>query len=164
MQVGVLSSMSNASTVMFTGNVTHKLDPKSRVAIPAGWRAAQDSVLTLIDATRDAYPIIKCYTREGFADKIASIRTQAEARGVEPGDIDRYVGIITGRSFEAEVSSQGKLLIPKQQRSRLRLGETATIVGRGSYFEIWEPADFEASNSPEAISKLDLDKLFHILS
>lgn len=156
--------MDNVSAVMFTGNVTHKLDPKSRVAIPATWRAMQDCVLTLIDASSDGYPVLKCYTRAAFAEKITGIRSQAEARGVEPGDIDRYIGIITGRSFQAEVSSQGKLLIPKAQRERLKLEETATIVGRGAYFEIWAPADFEATNSPEALAKLELDKLFHILS
>ncbi|MDO5450955.1 MAG: hypothetical protein Q4F30_08715 [Akkermansia sp.] len=156
--------MGSVSTVMFTGNVTHKLDPKSRVAIPAGWRAAQEGALTLIDANFDEYPVLKCYTKESFAEKIAAIRQQAEQRGAEPGDIDRYIGIITGRCFEAEVSSQGKLLIPKPQRERLKLGENATIVGRGTYFEIWSPADYEATNSPEAISKIELDKLFHMLS
>lgn len=150
--------------VMFTGNVTHKLDPKSRVAVPAGWRAAQQGVLRLIAASSDGYEILKCYTEEAFAEKIESIRTQAEMRGIEPGDIDRYVGIITGRSFEAEVSSQGKLLIPKGQRERLHLEDMATIVGRGAHFEIWHPDDFEAANSLEAISKLELDKLFRILS
>ena len=158
------NGMDNASKVMFTGNVTHKLDPKSRVAIPAGWRAAQEGVLTLIDAHYETYPVLKCYTQESFADKIASIRSQAEARGVEPGELDRYIGMITGRSFQAELSSQGKLLIPKQQRERLGLKESATIVGRGTYFEIWSPEDYALTNTPEAISKVELDQLFHMLS
>lgn len=149
---------------MFTGHVTHKLDAKSRVAVPAGWRAAQGQTLVMIDARSEEYRILKCFTREAFAEKISAIRQQAEAHGVQPGEIDHYVGRITGCCFEAEVSSQGKLLIPKQQRERLRLGDTATIVGRGAHFEIWAPADFEATNSPDALSKLKLDQLFHILS
>lgn len=160
----VRKGMDNASKVMFTGNVTHKLDPKSRVAIPAGWRAAQEGVLTLIDANSDSYPVLKCYTAASFADKVEAIRTQAEARGVSPGDLDRYIGMITGRSFQAELSSQGKLLIPKTQRERLKLKDTATIVGRGTYFEIWSPEDYALTNTPEAISKIELDQLFHILS
>lgn len=156
--------MGGVSTVLFTGNVTHKLDPKSRVAIPANWRVSQDPTLRLIESSSDGYPIIKCYTRDGFETKMATVRAQAEATGANPGDIDRYIGIITGRCLEAEVSNQGKLLIPKQQRDRLKLRETAVIVGRGNYFEIWEPADFAASNSQEAIDKLGLDQIFHILS
>lgn len=156
--------MANESTVMFTGNVTHKLDPKSRVAVPAGWRAAQGQVLILIDATSESYRIMKCYTKEAFADKMATIRTQAEAQGISPGEIDLYVGKITGCSFEAEVSTQGKLLIPKKQRERMNLAENATIVGRGAYFEIWKPEDFEATNTPEVLGRLKLDQMFHILS
>lgn len=149
---------------MFTGNVSHKLDPKSRVAIPAGWRAAQDAVLTLIDATSDGFPILKCYTKAAFDCKLDAIRAQAEALGKQPGEIDRYIGIIAGCCFQAEVSSQGKLLIPKQQRERLKLTENAVIVGRSDYFEIWEPADFAKANSLEAIKRNELDKIFHILT
>lgn len=156
--------MSNVSPVLFTGNVTHKPDSKFRVAVPAGWRAAHNAVLTLIDATSDGYPVLKCYTGDAFEQKITDIRTQAEARGAEPGDIDRYIGLITGRCFEAEVSSQGKLLIPKAQRERLKLVDAVVLVGRGAYFELWSPADFEAANSPETLAESTLDKLFHILS
>ncbi len=149
---------------MFTGNVTHKLDPKSRVAIPASWRDAQGATLWLIATHNEGYPILKCYTKESFADMVNGIRTHAEARGVEPVKINQYIGAIIGLSFEAEVSSQGKLLIPKAQRERLNLADNTTIVGRGSYFEIWAPADFEATQTPEALAKLELDKMFGILT
>ncbi len=151
------------STVMFTGNVTHKLDPKSRVAVPAGWRAAREGALLLIDAKKKGYSIVKCYTPSSFAHMVASVRQGAEAMGARPAEIDQYVGDIIGRSFEAEVSTQGKLLIPKQQRENLRLSDTATLVGRGEYFEIWLPADYEASNAPEAGAN-KLDQYFGILS
>ncbi|MCH5284436.1 MAG: hypothetical protein J1E42_02450 [Akkermansiaceae bacterium] len=156
--------MSDELIVLFTGNVTHKLDPKSRVAIPANWKAAQREGLVLIEASSENYRILKCYTRQSFADMIKNVRTRAEADGIAPGVVDQYVGRITGCCFEAEVSSQGKLLIPKPQRERLKLIDTATIVGRGSYFEIWAPADFEALHTADALSKLSLDQIFHILS
>ncbi len=152
------------STVMFTGNVMHKLDPKSRVAVPAGWRIAHDNPLILIDAKHDGYPVVKCYTRASFAEKIASIRRHAESLGAQPGEIDQYVGSIIGWSYEAEVSAQGKLLIPKQQREKLGLADAATLVGRGDFFEIWSPSDFEATNTPAAIGQLKLDKIFNMLS
>lgn len=156
--------MANASTVMFTGNVTHKLDPKSRVAIPAGWRAAQGQTLVMMEALYEGYHILKCFTKEAFAGKIDEIRQQAAAHGVQPGDVDLYIGRITGRCFDAEVSSQGKLLIPKQLRERMGLTDNVTIVGRSRHFEIWAPADFAATNSPDALAKLELDKMFHMLS
>lgn len=156
--------MSNELIVLFTGNVTHKLDPKSRVAIPASWKAVQREALVLIEASNENHRVLKCYTRQSFAEMVKSIRTRAEADGISPGVVDQYVGKITGCCFETEVSSQGKLLIPKQQRERLKLTDTATIVGRGSYFEIWATADYEAAHTAEALGKLELDQIFHILS
>lgn len=156
--------MEEVSTVMFTGNVTHKPDAKSRVSVPADWRAAHGAVLTLIEALNEGYPVVKCYTRKAFEQKLDTIRAQAEARGAEPGDIDRYIGVITGRCFAAEVSTQGKLLIPKAQRERLHLTDSVVLVGRGRYFELWSPADFAVVNSPEAVADIELDKVFRILT
>lgn len=149
---------------MFTGNVTHKLDPKSRVAIPANWRDAQGTTLWMIATQNEGHPILKCYTKDSFAEMVEGIRSFAEARGFEPIKTNQYLGAIIGMSFEAEVSSQGKLLIPKAQRERLKLADNATIVGRGSYFEIWEPDNFAATMTPEALSNLELDKVFGIFS
>ena len=163
-QVSVPKSMNSVSTVMFTGNVTHKLDPKSRMAVLAGWRDAQGATLWMIDAQNEGYPILKCYTKESFEEMVNGIRSHAEARGFDPAAVNRYIGTIIGLSFEAEVSSQGKLLIPKAQRERLKLADNATIVGRGSYFEIWAPADFEATKTAEALAKLEMDKVFGILT
>ena len=137
---------------------------KSRVAIPASWRAAQGEVLVLIEAHSESCRVLKCYTQDSFAEKIGAIREHTREQQIPPGEVDQYVGKITGCSFEAEVSTQGKLLIPKPQRERLKLEETATIVGRGTFFEIWNPVDYESTHTADALSKLKLDQLFHILS
>lgn len=156
--------MSRVSPVTFTGNVTHKPDAKSRVSVPAGWRAAHGAVLSLIESHREQYPVVKCYTQEGFEELLTDVRTQAAAHGATPGQIDQYIGSIAGCSFEAEVSTQGKLLIPKAQRERLKLTDAVVLVGRGAYFELWNPADYAAANSPEQLAANSLDKLFNILS
>ncbi len=160
----VPKEMSKDRAVMFTGNVTHKLDAKSRVAIPAGWRAAQGGILVMIEAHVEGRRVLKCYTKESFAEKIEEIREHARGEKISPGEVDWYVGKITGCSFEGEVSSQGKLLIPKPQREGMKLGKTATLVGRGSFFEIWNPFDYEQTHTAEALSKLKLDQLFRVLS
>ncbi len=149
--------------MLFRSNVTHKLDPKSRVAVPASWRAAFDSTLIMLDARNEGYPVVKCYTEASFAAQIDFIRQDAERAGATPKAIARYVGDIIGRSYEAEVSSQGKLLIPKKQRERLRLAAEATLVGRGDYFEIWLPEDFDTASEPEG-DVLDLDNRYGMLN
>ena len=76
---------------------------------------------------------------------------------LKPGAIvDGHIGLAT------EVSSQGKLLIPKAPRENLKLADQATVVGRGPHFEIWEPENFKVANSPAAVA--ELDKIFNMIS
>lgn len=152
-----------SSKVPFTGNVTHKLDAKSRVAVPASWQAAQGQTLVMLEAISDGYNILKYFTQEVFEEKMEEIHRYAESHGYTPGQADAYVGHITGCCFDAEVSSQGKLLIPKQQRERIGLEEKAVLVGRGRHFEIWKPEDFAATLSREKLLQNALDKEFCIL-
>ena len=149
---------------MFTGNVMHKLDTKGRVAIPASWRDAQDTTLRILEATNDGYPILKCYTMKSYAEMVLDIKSNAKALGFTPVQINKYLGEIFSRCFDAEVSNQGKLLIPKAQREYIKITENATIVGRGSYFEIWEPGNYEATRTPETMAGMELDKVFGILA
>lgn len=150
--------------VLFSGNMTHKLDPKSRVSMPAAWRSKSSSTLKLIEALREGHQIIKCYTEDSFQSMVSEVRSKAEAAGHAHIEIEKYLGAIIGVSYEAVLSSQGKLLIPKKQRDKMQLEEQLTIVGRGDYFELWNPCAYAAAHLPEEIQKLELNKMFGILS
>ena len=126
--------MSAIQKVPFTGNMCHKLDPKSRVAVPAHWRVSHGCSLRLIEAKREGYNIIKCYTEESFASMVHEVKTQAQAKDFSARDIDAYLGLIIGKCCEADLNSQGKLLIPKNQREGLALSDSVHLVGRGDYF------------------------------
>ncbi len=153
----------SAPKVMFMGNYAHKLDPKSRVAIPAGWRVVFGQEVVMLASTYHEYNVLKCFTHESFAQKLNEIRERALADGHELGDVDEYIGSIAGNSFVAEVNTQGKLLIPKQQRDRLRLAEYAQLVGRTAHFEIWNTEDFAAENAPKPNKENPLNKKFRML-
>lgn len=145
------------------GNYAHKLDPKSRVAIPAQWRVVYGEELVMLASTYHDYNILKCYTQASFASKLSEIRTRALADGFDMGEVDEYIGVIAGNSFAAEVNAQGKLLIPKAQRDRMGLKDTTQLVGRTSHFELWLPEDFAADNAPKLRKDSLLDKKFRML-
>jgi MraZ protein len=154
-----------APKVMFMGNYEHKLDPKNRVAIPANWRAIFGQELVLLDSSSNnqKYKVIKCFTHENFAKKLHEIRERALADGHEMGDVDEFIGDIACKSFETEVNTQGKLLIPKQQRDRLKLGEYARLVGRTTHFEIWNNDDFNIAAEQKDAKESSLNKKFRML-
>ena len=79
------------------------------------------------------------------------------------GEVDEFIGDIAGKSFTAEVNAQGKLLIPKQQRERLHLGEYARLVGRTAHFEIWNTDDFDADTAEKSAAQSSLNKKFRML-
>ncbi|MDO5469926.1 MAG: hypothetical protein Q4F38_01380 [Akkermansia sp.] len=153
----------SALQVMFMGNFAHKLDPKYRVAVPARWRSVYGQELVMLESTYHGYNILKCFTHESFATKLNEIRERALADGYELGDVDEYIGDIAGKSFVGEVNSQGKLLIPKQQRDLLKLDEYASFVGRTAHFEIWNKEDFEADTAPKTNKENPLNKKFRML-
>ncbi|MBQ3217252.1 MAG: hypothetical protein IJB33_00080 [Akkermansia sp.] len=154
----------SASQVMFMGNYAHKLDPKNRVAVPAGWRSVYGQELVMLASSyHDKLPILKFYTQESFATKLDEIRESALAAGHEMGEVDEYIGSIAGQSFPVEVNNQGKLLIPKAQREYLGLKDQAQLIGRNKHFEIWKPSDFEAENTPQLRKENPLDKKFRML-
>ncbi len=148
---------------MFMGNYAHKLDPKNRVAIPAGWRVVFGQELVVLESSYHEYNVLKCFTHESFAAKLGEIREHALANGYEMGDIDEFIGDIAGKSFICEVNNQGKLLIPKQQRDMLKLGDYARLVGRTAHFEIWNTDDFEADSAPKTAKNSPLNKKFRML-
>lgn len=139
----------------------HKLDPKGRVSIPADWRAALGQTLVLLKAThKKRYNILKCFTKDAFDKKINEIRESAKELGATPGEIDEYVGGIICSANPAEVSVQGKILIPKSEREHLEVKDYIQFVGRGSMFEVWLPEDYSAEYSPEKLAENPLEKHF----
>ncbi len=151
-----------SSKVSFKSNKRHKLDPKGRVAVPSSWGVPVESTLVLMEAMRDEYPVIKCYTEEGFEAELDKVRRVAEEHGQTIGDIDDIVGEIAAWIEEVEVNGQNKMLIPRQYRERLKLGDMVVLAGRRGYFEIWNPEDFDAAYPPTSRPTLALDKILHL--
>ncbi len=156
--------MQNNCPTQFTGHKTYKLDPKGRVAFPSNWKTGSNAIFKLLRAQRDGYTIIKCYTEASFAHMVNNVQEKAEAAGHSPQEIQKYIGIIIGTCFDAELNNQGKFPLSKEQREQLQVDEQVLMVGRGTFFELWKPEDYQAVYEIDAVQKLELDKLFGIFS
>jgi MraZ protein len=51
--------------------------------------------------------------------------------------------LIIGNASRLDISPSGKVLIPEDLRSFAGLEKEITLVGQGSYVEVWAPADWE---------------------
>jgi MraZ protein len=136
----------------FTGEYTHTLDAKGRLALPARYRSRFDAggfVTPGVEACLYVYPM------EAWEAKARQIEEKhlsaAQRRQVER----RFFG---GAS-ELELDSQGRVTIPAKYRERARLENEVLIVGARDRLELWNGAQYRealAQMKPEDLEGLDL--------
>lgn len=132
--------MQDGVSTRLTNTFPHKMDPKNRVAIPSEWRAVEGGVLWLLASEKDGEFCLKAYT----AKKLESIEREVhEELGMTTKEKNIFLEWMYSRCVEVTINSQGKLCIPKRMCEQVGLSGMVTLVGRGSFFEIWSPAAFE---------------------
>ena len=115
---------------MFIGEYKHSVDDKGRMAIPAKFRK---SLAGGVVVTRGIDPHLYIFPAEEWAklaDKIAKLSiTQANSRA-----FSRHM---LGGASEAEIDSQGRILIPEYLRQHAGISNQAVVIGLYDRVEIW---------------------------
>lgn len=122
---------------MFLGQFQHKLDEKGRLMIPARYRellAAGAFVTQGFDkclmVMTDAY-FAQVYDRinsMNLADPTARLLRR----------------LILSNAYAVEADKVGRILLPENLRQVIALNGEAIVAGQGDYFEVWNPADWNA--------------------
>lgn len=127
----------------FLSNWTNKIDAKGRVSVPAEFRT--------VLASLGSGPY---YAWRDFADPAISV--------AGPGVLDRFEKMIASEDpFSARArrmsllihgggvflkfDQEGRLPVSDLMRSVTGIADRVTFVGRGDYFQIWEPSAYEAA-------------------
>lgn len=131
------------------GVVEHKLDPKCRVSVPSDWRvSAGRGILRLLRAEKYGVAVLKVHTEKEFHAVLERIDRQDAWN-------DRQKQLMRDRFFsdcqKTSMNSQGKLLIPKGlcEKADLEPEGHVSLVGRGHYFELVKPENYETLRSAE---------------
>ncbi|MBK1789798.1 hypothetical protein JIN82_01380 [Persicirhabdus sediminis] len=124
------------------GVFDHKLDPKCRVSVPADWRMATSGTLRLLHSSCLEIPTIKVLTETEFEGMVQAID---ELEGWSTAQKRQYRGKLFASCLKVSVGTQGKMLIPKAccERFEIEPGGEVVLVGRGAYFEIYQPSKYE---------------------
>ncbi|HSF94946.1 MAG TPA: hypothetical protein VLA52_07950 [Thermohalobaculum sp.] len=123
----------------FTGSSTHKVDAKGRVSLPADFRKVLESfgashIVVLPQMQRNEAHV--GLSPAGY-DKVIE---QAEAMGLEYEDADAMSMSVLTDARQIPVDDAGRIVLSKDLRDQLGIGGEIRFVGRGSSFEMWEPA------------------------
>ncbi len=140
----------------FAGNVSHTIDPKGRVTIPAVYREALGEGFTI--GLNNQLSAIALYPAWRWQE------IERDLSRIPPTDVTamRYVRLINGNSFPGcELDGQGRVLLPAMLRVKTGMDKQIRFVGIGSCLEIWDEDKYLAeTESAEA----DSDKLLEYVN
>lgn len=117
---------------MFTGRYERRLDPKGRLTLPAGWKAAFEPRCYLSSGEKGCVDV---QTPREFEE--AAKRMQAKVDSGEL-DIDQF-RLFVQSTYEADVDRQGRVNIDRELRDYANLALDSAVVVAGSLdkVEIW---------------------------
>lgn len=148
----------------FRGNSIHKVDAKGRVSIPAGFRRVLEEGdedyqpqtpnlkkgdegwikppnpnLVIVYGDKDGLCL------EGYSmQSISAYEDIIEGLPIDSAERDYLETVILGESVDTSVDENGRMVLSQELRDRIGLTNEATFIGKGSTFQIWEPAAYAA--------------------
>ncbi|MCE9615038.1 MAG: cell division/cell wall cluster transcriptional repressor MraZ [Lentisphaerae bacterium] len=120
---------------MFVGNFVHSLDPKSRITIPAVWRAQvgkPESVYVLPDFH---HKCLNVYPAGEMIRKLESLRRYKMA----DEKARRFSRVLGGNSELLAWDTQGRIRIKDELLTFAGLTDRIVLVGALDRFELWNP-------------------------
>lgn len=124
----------------FLSNTINKVDRKGRVSIPASFRPILGNLprlYTLMSVDQpsvDAGGIELIERGEAYLEKLDPFSTEYEL----------YSFVLHGDSSELKMDGEGRITLPDAIREQTGISDRAAFVGRGHFFQIWEPERFLA--------------------
>ena len=136
----------------FRGSEEVKVDGKGRMSIPARFRRifeAGDPDWKPSDRTRmivvygpESWKKLEFYTVE------AAERIDDEIDQLPRGSQERIwlETLMNGMATEAEIDTDGRLVLPQKLRDKIGLDDGAFFTSKGDFIEVWSPANYSESS------------------
>lgn len=123
---------------MFWGEVTHHLDKKGRLIMPARYRPHLQAGAVLTRGLDDNLMIYPHETWQVVSRQLNDMPiTHPTARALRR--------LLFSGAVEIALDRQGRILIPGFLRDYASLHNKALIVGMESFLEIWEPSNWHST-------------------
>ena len=129
---------------MFLSTTTHSIDAKGRTSVPSAFRDAvgDESAVFLWPSARGPFlegggkALMESIQREIF-DRVAD-------GSLSPEDAEAQQMMLLGEAQRLAYDKTGRIVLPEAFRTHADLSSSATFVGLGNRFQVWEPAAHEA--------------------
>ena len=119
---------------MLIGEYIHTIDEKSRVSMPAKFRAELGKKIIITPGLGKCLFIFTLKEWEKVSNKLSSSESDLSFLKVDQRNFNRYM---FGRAAEVEIDSIGRILIPEFLKERIGLKNSAAIIGVKDRIEVW---------------------------
>jgi len=139
---------------LFYGTYLNKVDSKGRVSVPAAFRAELDGQRRagVVAAPSLKHAAVQCAGVE-WMDEINRQISQLNFLSEEHDDL---TAALLGDTNHLQFDGEGRILLPEALANHAAIDGTAAFIGRGRFFEIWEPKALDAHKA--AARKRALEK------
>lgn len=124
----------------FLSNTVNKVDKKGRVSIPAPFRPILGNTSHLYILNSVDQPTVDA----GGVELLERKEKQLELMDPFSEDYELYSFVLHGDSTELKIDGEGRIVLTDQIREQTGITNQAAFVGRGHFFQIWEPEKFRA--------------------
>lgn len=155
----------------FRGETENKVDNKGRVSIPAAfrrileegdldWSSGLNPNLVIVYGRRNK----KCL--EGYT--LSSIETVDNLVSTLPrysNEREILERLLNSQSIYMQLDENGRIVLPLKLRELVDIKSTATFVGMGEKFQIWNPYNYadDMNLIDESLSEKRLEELYNLL-
>jgi MraZ protein len=121
---------------LFLGEFEHSIDDKSRLAIPARFRAALEDGLVI---TRGLDRCLVIYDSESWRTMAERVRTL----NAWQGDARRMQRHFFSGAVPAQADKLGRVVIPQFLRAYAQMDSEVVVVGLADRIEVWSKTEWE---------------------
>ncbi|PJF47846.1 MAG: transcriptional regulator MraZ [Chloroflexi bacterium] len=121
---------------MFLGEFTHSLDEKSRLTLPAKFRARLANGLVMTTGTDKCLLIYPLDEFKLLFERVSALPVM----GREAATLRR---MLYSNAHDAVPDKQNRVVIPQPLREYAEITNEAVVVGVGKFIEVWNPREWQ---------------------
>jgi len=139
------------------------VDAKGRVSLPADFRKVLEGVgsshvVVLPQMRHPDYHVVLSQT--AYDKLIVQFEQSEEER--DPDDYEAMAQVIETNARQIPFDDVGRMVLSKDLRELIGLGDEVRFVGRGSTFQLWEPSKHDAYEAPSKARGRELAKTIRL--
>lgn len=131
---------------MFVGQFDHNLDSKFRLTIPSKMRESLEDGMVITRSLTE--PCLEIYPTEAWKEKAAEMESLPRVNR----DARRVRRIFFANAEKLELDKQGRVVVSQRLRDVSGIQSEATLIGTGSFLEVWEPDTLDEFNDIESLT------------